>query len=139
MGVLPVKAVYFTAPYQVALRDERLPALPAGQVHVQTVVSAISPGTELLFYRGQAPAGMAVDETIPGLSGAIAYPLKYGYAAVDLFTCGDIDPWAGFDYLERVLQAERTESIEIPRGMVDKIQKFHPDDLGKIVYKAQGA
>jgi 2-desacetyl-2-hydroxyethyl bacteriochlorophyllide A dehydrogenase len=53
-----------------------------GQVLVQTVVSAISPGTELLIYRGQAPADLPTDDTIPALSGALTFPLKYGYAAV---------------------------------------------------------
>ena len=53
-----------------------------GQVLVQTVVSAISPGTELLIYRGQAPTDMRIDETITALSGALTFPLKYGYAAV---------------------------------------------------------
>ena len=37
---------------------------------VQTLVSAISLGTELLFYRGQAPTDLPVDETIAALSTA---------------------------------------------------------------------
>jgi len=49
---------------------------------VQTIVSAISPGTELLIYRGQAPAELAVDETISALSGLFGLPIKYGYAVV---------------------------------------------------------
>jgi 6-pyruvoyl-tetrahydropterin synthase/NADPH:quinone reductase-like Zn-dependent oxidoreductase len=49
---------------------------------VQTVVSAISTGTELLIYRGQAPTDMPTDETITALSRALTFPLKYGYAAV---------------------------------------------------------
>jgi 2-desacetyl-2-hydroxyethyl bacteriochlorophyllide A dehydrogenase len=76
------RALYFTAPYQVAVRQECLPQPAPGQVLVQTVVSAISPGTELLIYRGQAPAEMPVDDTISALSGVLAFPLKYGYAAV---------------------------------------------------------
>src|SRR4030095_16207934 len=54
----------------------------ADQVMVQTLVSAISPGTELLFYRGQAPTDLPVDETIAALAGMVGFPLKYGYAAV---------------------------------------------------------
>ncbi len=60
---------------------------------------------------------------------------EYGYAAVDLFTCGEIDPWLGFDYLEKIFESERSESIEIPRGMTDKIRKFSPIPLGEITYK----
>lgn len=76
------RALYFTAPYAVEVKEHRLPLPTASQVLVQTVVSAISPGTELLIYRGQAPTDLAVDETIPALGGTLAFPLTYGYAAV---------------------------------------------------------
>jgi 2-desacetyl-2-hydroxyethyl bacteriochlorophyllide A dehydrogenase len=79
---LTPRVLYFIAPYQVTVLEESLPPPAPGQVLVQTVVSAISPGTELLIYRGQAPMDMPIDETITALSGVLAYPLKYGYAAV---------------------------------------------------------
>ncbi|MGX6591675.1 S-adenosylmethionine decarboxylase [Cetobacterium ceti] len=61
---------------------------------------------------------------------------EYGYAAVDVFTCGDkIDPWIAFDYLETMFKADRSESTEIPRGMVEKIRKFSPRELGTITFK----
>lgn len=65
---------------------------------------------------------------------------EYGYAAVDVFTCGDtINPWTAFDFLEEAFGATRSESIELPRGMTEKIRKFHPkgDKLGKIVFKPE--
>jgi threonine dehydrogenase-like Zn-dependent dehydrogenase len=49
---------------------------------VQTLVSAVSSGTELLIYRGQAPTDVPVDATIAALAGDFGFPLKYGYAAV---------------------------------------------------------
>ena len=50
---------------------------------------------------------------------------EFGYASVDLFTCGDkVNPWIGFEYLQDVLKAERSESTEISRGMIDKIKSF---------------
>jgi 2-desacetyl-2-hydroxyethyl bacteriochlorophyllide A dehydrogenase len=76
------QALYFTAPRQVALHSETLPSPTFGQVLVKTIISAISPGTELLVYRGLAPADLAKDETITALSGDLSFPLKYGYAAV---------------------------------------------------------
>jgi 2-desacetyl-2-hydroxyethyl bacteriochlorophyllide A dehydrogenase len=79
---LTARVLYFTAPHQVTVREESLPPPAAGQVLVQTLVSAISPGTELLIYRGQAPTDLPIDETITALSGALMFPLKYGYAAV---------------------------------------------------------
>ncbi len=64
---------------------------------------------------------------------------EYGYAAVDLFTCGDLQPWKGFDYLEDVFGSQYSESMEIARGMTDKIRKFSPKNLGEITYKPMPA
>src|SRR5262245_53880265 len=75
-------ALYFTAPYRVSVQEEPLAPPAADQVMVQTLVSAISPGTELLFYRGQVPTDLPVDETIAALASEVRFPLKYGYAAV---------------------------------------------------------
>lgn len=50
---------------------------------------------------------------------------EYGYASVDLFTCGDtVNPWLAFKYLEDALKAERSESTEVARGLVDKVKTF---------------
>lgn len=75
-------SLYFTAPRQVAVCAEDLPAPSSGQVLVRAICSAISPGTEALIYRGQFPAGLAVDSSIAALAGEFAYPLKYGYSMV---------------------------------------------------------
>lgn len=76
------QAVTMVEPGRVEVREETLEGPAPGQLLVQTLVSAISSGTEMLFYRGQVPAGMQVDETLPALGGQLEYPLKYGYAAV---------------------------------------------------------
>ncbi len=76
------RSLYFTAPHRVDVRDETVRPPLAGEVWVETTASAISPGTELLVYRGQAPTELAVDETISALPGSFSFPLKYGYAAV---------------------------------------------------------
>ena len=61
---------------------------------------------------------------------------EYGYASVDLYTCGDtVNRWDGFDYLEDVLRAERSESTEIARGMVEKIRRFSNVEDEIIVHK----
>ncbi len=75
------QAVWFTAPKTVQVGTETLTAA-ADETLVKTVCSAISPGTELLIYRGQAPQSLAADDTIEALAGDLAFPLKYGYAAV---------------------------------------------------------
>ena len=76
------QALYFDAPYELSVREETLPALEDGQALVRTTLSAISEGTEMLFYRGQFPREMAVDASITSLEEQSGYPLKYGYAAV---------------------------------------------------------
>lgn len=92
------RSVYFAAPREAVVVTEDAPPPAPGEVLVQTLVSAISPGTEMLFYRGQLPAGVAVDTSIAALSGGLRYPLKYGYACVGRITeLGDgvPDEWRG--------------------------------------------
>ncbi|MEF8780307.1 MAG: zinc-binding alcohol dehydrogenase [Haloferacaceae archaeon] len=72
----------FTAPRTVEIERTDLPSPGPDELRVRTRASAISSGTELLVYRGEAPERMAVDETLPALSGRLQYPLRYGYAAV---------------------------------------------------------
>ena len=77
------RSLYFTGARTVEVIEEPIPRMAPDEVLVQTMVSAISAGTELLFYRGQVPSSMSVDEHIEGLCDASArFPLKYGYAAV---------------------------------------------------------
>ena len=66
----------------VALREETFPGPSRNEVIVKTAFSAISAGTELLVYRGQAPADLVRDTRLEALSGTFSFPLKYGYAAV---------------------------------------------------------
>src|SRR5512140_1379788 len=45
---------------------------------------------------------------------------EYGYAAVDLFTCGDeVDPWKCYYYLHDKLKAKQATTIELRRGTLD--------------------
>lgn len=49
---------------------------------------------------------------------------EYKYAAVDLFTCGNmINPSAAFNLLEIKLKAERFDLKEISRGSLERILK----------------
>lgn len=75
-------SVVFTAPRQVEVREEPVPVPGPGQVLVRTEVSALSAGTELLVYRGQAPEDLPADAAIAGLQAALRFPLKYGYSVV---------------------------------------------------------
>ncbi|MBI4495674.1 MAG: zinc-binding alcohol dehydrogenase [Deltaproteobacteria bacterium] len=75
-------SLIFAGPGRIALQEEPLPRPAAGQLLIGSLVSGISCGTEILIYRGLAPPGLPVDETIPALAGNFSFPLKYGYAAV---------------------------------------------------------
>lgn len=67
---------------------------------MRTRVSAISPGSELLVYRGQAPRDVSVDENIAALGrSGFDYPISYGYAAVGEVTA--LGPGVSPDWLGR--------------------------------------
>jgi 2-desacetyl-2-hydroxyethyl bacteriochlorophyllide A dehydrogenase len=80
MGEVKRRTLYFTAPRQVELREEILPALGADDVLVETTCSAISAGTEMLIYQGRFPLDLETDSIISSLRGGFKYPLAYGYA-----------------------------------------------------------
>ena len=86
MGAMKRTTLFFTAPRQVELREESLPALGADEVLVETLCSAISAGTEMLVYHGRFPRDVETDSAIASLRGAFEYPLAYGYACVGRIT-----------------------------------------------------
>ena len=45
---------------------------------------------------------------------------EHGYAAVDVFTCGEtVDPWISCNYLKEKFSAENMTAREIKRGIFD--------------------
>lgn len=47
---------------------------------------------------------------------------EFGYASVDLFTCGDtVDPLVAYDYLRNALEAKGAEIQMLKRGNLDMI------------------
>jgi 2-desacetyl-2-hydroxyethyl bacteriochlorophyllide A dehydrogenase len=81
-GHMKRTAVTLQAPFHVEVCHEPLPPPAADEVAVHTRLSAVSAGTELLFYRGRAPKDLPLDTGLSSLSGPPGYPLRYGYAAV---------------------------------------------------------
>ncbi|MBI0582865.1 MAG: zinc-binding alcohol dehydrogenase [Methanomassiliicoccus sp.] len=75
-------SLYFTAPREVRVRQEEVPPPGRDEVQVRSLVSGISAGTEMLFYRGQVDEGTPLDTNIPSLSGGLRRPFKYGYSTV---------------------------------------------------------
>jgi 2-desacetyl-2-hydroxyethyl bacteriochlorophyllide A dehydrogenase len=86
---------------------------------VRTICSAISPGTEMLVYRGQAPEQLTADSSIASLGGTLDFPLQYGYAAVgEVIQAGtDISPnWLG--KLVFSFQPHQTHFTAIPAQVI---------------------
>lgn len=42
---------------------------------------------------------------------------EHGYASIDVYTCGNMDPNIAANYIAEALGAETRENIELPRGM----------------------
>lgn len=42
---------------------------------------------------------------------------EHGYASIDVYTCGNLDPTIAADYIAKKLNATSRETIEFPRGM----------------------
>jgi 2-desacetyl-2-hydroxyethyl bacteriochlorophyllide A dehydrogenase len=76
---MKTQTLTFTAPRCVEIVERELPPLGVEDVLVQTLVSAVSPGSEMLVYRGQCPQ---VRDSYDPFSSDITYPTAYGYACV---------------------------------------------------------
>ncbi len=77
-----VKAIYHVAPRTVTVQEIDLPAPRNGELLIKALCSAISPGTESLIFRGEAPSDLPQDTSIGSLQGSFSYPFRYGYALV---------------------------------------------------------
>jgi 2-desacetyl-2-hydroxyethyl bacteriochlorophyllide A dehydrogenase len=112
-------SLYFTGPKQVEICQENLPAPAPGEVVVQTLLSAISPGTEMLVYRGQFPEKIPLDANIAGLTGDFAYPLKYGYACVGkVLAIGDQVNASWQDRLVFAFHPHESHFLAVPEDLI---------------------
>lgn len=118
-------SLYFTAPREVTLRREEVPPPSPGEVQVRALVSGISAGTEMLFYRGQVDDGSPLDTTIPSLREGLHRPFKYGYSTVGVVEAvgGEVSPeWEGrtvfsFHSHESLFNATLAEVMPVPPGI----------------------
>ena len=92
------RALWITEPGKAEVREDTIQPPAPDEVSVQVILSALSAGTERLFFEGRVPLESKVDSTLPGLDGKLEYPLKYGYSAVGVVqdVGSNVDPdWIG--------------------------------------------
>jgi 2-desacetyl-2-hydroxyethyl bacteriochlorophyllide A dehydrogenase len=78
--VKTARAVWFAGPRCAEVRPEAVRAPGEGEVMVQTVVSMISAGTEMKYYRGHVAPGTDVGH--PTQAGGPGFPVKFAYLCV---------------------------------------------------------
>ena len=50
---------------------------------------------------------------------------EYGFASVDIYTCGDtVDPWICYKYIAKELKCKNSTAMEMKRGVLDLKSKF---------------
>lgn len=74
--------LYFNKPNQVVVLEEAIPKPKTDEVLIKNILSGISSGTEMLFYRGLVSTDFYMDASIPSLQHQLNYPFKYGYCSV---------------------------------------------------------
>lgn len=130
------KILCFTAPRQVEIREETLPALGREEVLVETSCSAISAGTEMLIYQGHIPQDSSAslrtdlekDSVISSLRGGLKYPLEFGYACAGLVreTGKDVDPsWR--DKIVFAFQPHTSHFVSRPELLFPVPQPCNPE------------
>lgn len=86
------------------------------------VDAALEAGAEIreVAFHKFSPQGVSGVVVISESHLAIHTWPELGYAAVDVFTCGDkVDPWLSCKYLKEHFVAERLNAQEITRGIFD--------------------
>lgn len=135
MGARTTESLYFTGPKAVELREREISDPGEGEVRVRAEVSAVSPGTELLVYRGEVDAEQAVDAELSALPGTFEFPFRYGYAVVGRVTetGPGVDPsWRGrrvfaFNPHERRFCARTDDLRPVPRDCSATAAAFLPN------------
>lgn len=141
------QSVVFAAKETVALRDEEILPPRPGEVLVQSIASAISPGTELLILRGDAPANLSADSSIKALKGKLAFPIKYGYTCVGRVV--DVGDERDASWIDRVVfafnphetrfVANLNDLIAVPASVAVEEALFYPNMETAITFMLDGA
>jgi len=81
-------SLWFQASGQASILNEHLPSLKKGWCEIQTLFSAVSPGTERLVLTGAVPSSLYDEMRCPYMAGGFSFPVKYGYSLVGIIKKG---------------------------------------------------
>jgi len=98
--------------------------------------AAIASGAHILgsFFHPFSPHGVSGVIVIAESHLSIHTWPEYGYAAVDIFTCGQaVDPWKAFRSLKDTLKAEGFSAFEVRRGNLEEVMQAS-ESQAKSVY-----
>ncbi len=92
------------------------------QIKQSMVAAALEAGAEVreTVFHQFSPQGVSGVVVISESHLAIHSWPEYGYAAVDVFTCGQtVNPWVSCNYLKQAFSARNMSAREIKRGIFD--------------------
>lgn len=99
------------------------------QVEKIMVKAALQAGAEIreVAFHKFSPQGVSGVVVISESHLAIHTWPELGYAAVDVFTCGNsVDPWVSCNYIKQEFEALRMDAKEVQRGIFDREVSHKP-------------
>ncbi len=99
------------------------------QIKQSMVAAALEAGAEVkeTVFHQFSPQGISGVVVISESHLAIHSWPEFGYAAVDVFTCGQtVDPWVSCNYLKQAFSAQNMSAREIERGIFDVQVEYKP-------------
>lgn len=86
------------------------------QIFVEAALRSGAEVREVAFHKF-APQGVSGVVIISESHLTIHSFPEHGYASIDVYTCGELDPNVAANYIADALGAETRENMELPRGM----------------------
>lgn len=77
-----IKALWHDNPTASSLKEVVLENGASGMIHIQSLYSFISLGTERTIAKGGIPSGLDHEMDVPYMEGTLQLPVKYGYSLV---------------------------------------------------------